>query len=449
MNDTDTLRRKLMEVNEALMLGSIKQHELRDAAEKLNAQLREEIQLRKKGEEALRVLNATLEQRVIERTFEAERRTSQLQALAVQLTQAENRERRRLAQVLHDHLQQLLVGAKMRLSFLDIEAPAEGDQKTLAVVREALDEAIEASRSLTVELSPPVLFGAGLAAGLIWLGRSMLEKHNLKVAVEVDPNAKLDNQDLEAFLFQAARELLFNIVKHAQIKEAKVELRSIDGKLVELIVEDKGGGFDPQGNTGLVGRAGTGHPVMGFGLMSIRERLDVLGGRMSIQSSAEKGTRISLTLPVRRAAKIAPISADTKVPTPSARRPNVGKIRVLIVDDHELVRQELVRIFANRYDIEVVGETADGKAALEQAALLQPDVVLMDVNMPDMGGIEATRLMAAQIPAPQIIGLSMHTAPEVAAEMRRAGAAEFLSKDGPTSALIAAIHRCAGTPLAR
>lgn len=439
--EMDEFQEKLRSINEALLVGSVSQHELTEAAERLNVQLLAEIERRQSIENKLRDLNSTLEQRVIERTFEAERRTSQLQALAVQLTQAENRERRRLAQLLHDHLQQLLVGAKMRLSFLNLDAPTSMDSKHLSVVREALDEAIEASRSLTVELSPPVLFSAGLSAGLPWLARSMREKHDLEVEVEVDKTAKLENQDMEAFLFQAARELLFNIVKHAKVKKARIELHHLGENLIKLVVQDQGEGFDPERNAGMTGHAGTGHPVMGFGLMSIRERLDVLGGKMSILSGPGQGSRISLTLPIRRTTTTATVPLEIPVKIPVVRRPDTGKIRVLVVDDHKLVRQELVRLFVKHKGIEVVGEAIDGTAALEQVAILQPDVVLMDVNMPEMGGIEATRHITDKHPQVRVIGLSMHTAPEVADEMRRAGAVEFLSKDGPTATLITAIHR--------
>src|SRR5690606_3104846 len=130
-----------------------------------------DITPQKQTERQLRSLNETLEQRVAERTIEAEQRTAQLRALAGEVTQAEQRERRRLAQVLHDHLQQLLVAAMMRLGVLQrrVQEPLEQEVRQ---VEELIRQSIESSRSLTVELSPPVLYDVGLARGLEWLARS-------------------------------------------------------------------------------------------------------------------------------------------------------------------------------------------------------------------------------------------------------------------------------------
>jgi len=123
---------------------------------------------RKDAEEQLRLLNETLEQRVAERTAMAERRASQLRALAAELNQTETRERRRLAQVLHDHLQQLLVAARLKLGLLQRRTPDQTVRQRVVAVDVLLDQAISESRSLTVELSPPILYDGGLMAGLEW-----------------------------------------------------------------------------------------------------------------------------------------------------------------------------------------------------------------------------------------------------------------------------------------
>jgi CheY-like chemotaxis protein len=116
------------------------------------------------------------------------------------------------------------------------------------------------------------------------------------------------------------------------------------------------------------------------------------------------------------------------------------KIRVLLVDDHSVVRQALAHLLNEAADIEVVGEAPDGQTAIDLARELVPDVVTMDISMPGMNGIEATRRIHAEFPAVRVIGLSMFSEDERAEEMHRAGAAAYLTKSGPADALLAAIR---------
>ena len=116
------------------------------------------------------------------------------------------------------------------------------------------------------------------------------------------------------------------------------------------------------------------------------------------------------------------------------------KIRVLLVDDHAVLRAGMASLLNEEPDIEVVGEAWDGQMAVELAVELQPDVILMDVTMPRLNGIEATRRIVARLPQTWIIGLSMHDQESMALAMRTAGAKAYLSKDGRCETLIAAIR---------
>ena len=126
-------------------------------------------------------------------------------------------------------------------------------------------------------------------------------------------------------------------------------------------------------------------------------------------------------------------------PAPSKRD---RRIRVLLVDDHRAVRQALAFALKNELDIEVIGEAGTGLAALDQVRQLLPDIVLMDINMPGMNGIEATRRIHAEFPHIQVIGLSMYESQEQAAAMRNAGARAYVSKSDSFDALLAAIRTC-------
>ncbi len=243
----------------------------------------------KLAEQALKDINETLESRVLERT-------QQVRDLASKLTMAEQEERRRVSQVLHDDLQQLLYGLQMRLRMIAGEAQGTGQweqKKLLADTQAWVVKAIETTRQLTVDLSPPILKKEGLADALGWLKRQMQQLHALEMEVHtLQPPDTLD-EDLRVLLFQVVRELLFNVKKHSHADHARVELDQTDGQII-IRVSDSGDGFD----LAVMEAEQDDHP--GFGLVSIRERLSLLGGRMEIDAVPGSGTSILLMMPVKR-----------------------------------------------------------------------------------------------------------------------------------------------------
>ncbi len=405
-----------------------------------------DITERKQAERELTVLNETLQQQVQEGTAVAE----QLRGMALQLIQSEQRERRLLAQHLHDHLQQLLAGLGFQVDILRRQLKDQKPLQTLNNIDRLVAESVEASRNLTIELSPPILYEAGLGAGLQWLARWCHAKFGLTVDLEIDSRAEPANEDIRFMLFAATRELLFNVHKHAGTKKALVQLALTEDGCIQIAVADEGTGFD--------GQRKDDEPSARFGLFSIRERLKALQGRMDIEGKPGVGTRVTLRLPLRQdeppdskpsraagadmggrtrpaAIVLPPVAADD-----GEAVVRTGKIRVLLVDDHAVVRLGLTMLLAHEPDIEVVGEAGDGVAALDLARRLSPDVVVLDVSMPGISGLELARRMKAELPAIRIIALSMFDEREMAATMRAAGAAVYLSKTGPSEALIAAIR---------
>jgi signal transduction histidine kinase len=220
----------------------------------------------------------------------AEERAVQLRALTVQLGEAEQRERRRLAKVLHDHLQQLLVGARFNLGSLRGKLRSAEKKQVVGQVAATLDGAISVARSLTVELSPPVLDTQGLGAALEWLGHQLGERLGLEINVRVDPRAEPETEQLRVLLFEAVREMLLNVAKHSGVQRAEVRL-SRKKEWVQVTVSDQGRGFEPKG------MAGDGWD--GFGLVSIRERLRHFGGHLEVQAAPGRGSRLTLVGPLR------------------------------------------------------------------------------------------------------------------------------------------------------
>lgn len=265
---------------------------------------------RAKAEAALRTLNETLEQRVAERTAELHESRERLRHVASLLTMAEHEERRRISHILHDDLQQQLYSVQMKLSSACCKAKA-GDlpaaQKCLAEAEQWLHEGVEITRRLSVDLSPPILKGEGLADALGWLVRQMQELHGLDVSLVAEHAFCMSDRDMRLLLFQVVRELLFNTVKHAGTDRATVELREEDGGLV-VCIRDEGRGFDVEASAARVGRGG------GLGLFSVRERLALFGGSLEVMSAPGQGTRITVKVPVQLAAPPAPASVPPARP---------------------------------------------------------------------------------------------------------------------------------------
>ncbi len=118
-------------------------------------------------------------------------------------------------------------------------------------------------------------------------------------------------------------------------------------------------------------------------------------------------------------------------------------IRVLIADDHAIVRHGLTRSIENEEDMEVVGQVDEGHKAVEMARELTPTIVVMDISMPDLNGIEATRLIRRESPQSRVIALSMHSSRRYVREMFKAGAMGYLLKDCDFDELVEAIRSVA------
>ncbi len=218
---------------------------------------------------------------------ELQERTRQLQQLTLELSQTEDRERKHLAEILHDDLQQLLAAAKFHVGLLSRRA--SGDEESLEMVGQVkamLVEAIEKSRSLSHELSPPGLSKSDLHEAFEWLAQQFQTKHGLTVSLDACEGIELPSEPVRAILYKVAQEMLFNVVKHAGIMEARLRLRRRGGYIC-LSVSDRGRGFDLKDP----GRTG------GFGLLSIRERVKLLGGRMKVRSTKGKGSTFLIIIP--------------------------------------------------------------------------------------------------------------------------------------------------------
>lgn len=266
---------------------------------------------KKETQEALQKVHNELEQKVSERTAElaminetlreeiSEHKETQkkflasheqLRALTSDLITTEERERRRIATELHDHIGQTLAVTRIKLEMLHALASYSGFAEALEEIQGFVKQAIQETRSLMTKLSPPVFYELGLAVSLEWLVQFFEEQHNLHINFKRKNQQLSLDQDVQILLLQATRELLMNIVKHAGVSKAEIILKT-DSNQIQIDVVDHGSGFD-------VSKIGT--PVDwrgGFGIFSIHERLKNLGGQLRIRSRLGKGTHFSIIAP--------------------------------------------------------------------------------------------------------------------------------------------------------
>lgn len=243
----------------------------------------------RKQREELERLADQLRRYAMKRDSEARDHQIQLQHAVADLIHVEDLERRRIRQTLHDHLQQLLVAARMQLAPLQSNGPEEC-RGVSAEVDRLIVQSIDASRSLAAQLTPPMLDEHGLVPALHWLAGQFAR--DFKFAVEVKPQGEVDpiEPSVRTFLFHAVREVLFNAVKHSGVNRATVRLAVSDNTLT-IAVEDRGVGFDFER---LAARQASGEV---HGLMSLKRRIEMLGGRLRVEANQPRGTRIILTAP--------------------------------------------------------------------------------------------------------------------------------------------------------
>ena len=239
--------------------------------------------------EALNTFARTMEDVRLQEPRAAEaRRSEHLRRLAVRLIMTEQQERRRIGEILHEDIMQMLASSAMLIGSVE---KLDTVQQSSAVEQSAhlLREAVQKLRRLATELRPEGLSSLGIAEGVRWLADQARLLHNLEVDVAIEEQIEPLREDVRLFLYDAARKLLDNVAMHSGCKKARLELRRVSRHSVQLAVSDEGAGFDVSDLKDI--------PSNSFGLFSIREGAELLGGHLDVQSSPGQGTRVSLTVP--------------------------------------------------------------------------------------------------------------------------------------------------------
>ena len=213
-----------------------------------------------------------------------------LKKLTTEISLTEEKQRKEIAANIHDHLSQLLVISKMKLNDLHDEIVTENAQKEFKSVIQYIEEALDNSRKITYDLCPPVLYEMGLIETMYWLADKTQQEHHIKTSFITDLNKIKLSESKLILVFRVIQELVNNTVKHAQANNLKIEMK-VNDELLEIKVSDDGKGF----NKNELPKAKVGEG--GFGLFAVKERVQNLDGRISINSEKNTGTTIKISVP--------------------------------------------------------------------------------------------------------------------------------------------------------
>jgi two-component system NarL family sensor kinase len=364
-----------------------------------------------------------------------------LRNLSGRLLQLQDEERRRIARDLHDITGQKIAAAAMSLNWLSKNAQ-EGSKEQREKVRECNDlvRAIgDEVRTLSYLLHPPLLDECGLSSALMWYAEGFEKRSGIRVKLELPSDFPRLCVDAETALFRVVQESLTNVHRYSGGSDAVIRLKT-EAEEVRLEVIDHGKGLlkdIPQSGNG-------GGKSLGVGIPGMRERIRQLGGRLEVQSNG-KGTRISATLPVG----VVPVELQTNAAANGNGRAEYGsdkhratvgsKKTVLVADDHEVMRRGVVQLIEAQGEWAVVGEAMEGREAIEKTCELHPDIVILDVNMPGLGGLNAATQILRECPNTRILFFTVHDSRQVVREIMNVGAHGYLSKARAGNDLIDAI----------
>jgi DNA-binding NarL/FixJ family response regulator/two-component sensor histidine kinase len=361
----------------------------------------------------------------IERKAAGEERMRLGQEMAARVLQAQEEERSRIARELHDGNVQALSTMLVNLDLMDPCLPLDVDLRPrFEQVRSIAQRSLDETRALAHALRPVALDGAGLAAALKKLAREYASTFGMSIDVQAEPweDLRLPPEAENAFL-RVVQEAVANACKHSGAASVHVRLSRRDAA-VDLLVEDDGVGFDPRRVPPPTARGG-------MGLSSMRERARLLGGTLALDAAPGKGTRLVLTVPLDSLT----VGRQQHAPACSGTETSV-----LLVDDHAMFREGVRDVLGKQRGITIVGEAEDGYQAIRMVEALSPDIVLMDIAMPALNGLDATRQIKRRFPNVDVIVLTAHESREQLAQTVRVGAAACIVKRSAGTELLRAIQ---------
>ncbi len=348
---------------------------------------------------------------MIEDISEYRQMVANLHDLTKHLQNVREEERTRIGREIHDVFGSILTALRTDLDWLSKKVTTEPMHDRIRSLYELTGEAIETAQKVSTNIRPNVLDDLGLYSAIEQIICEFEQRTNIQCHLTSSAiNTPKFDKSRETSIFRIIQEVFTNITRHAQATIVYVELNEVDN---EIIIEIKDNGIGITKEQLLNPKS--------FGIVGMKERAKQLGGQLVIQKTLSQGTAITLQIPINY-------------------HQNKTIIRVLIADDHALFRDGLKRMFGETSDIVVAAEAENGCDVLSKITECEWDVLLLDINMPDMSGLDVLKEISRNNTCRTLI-LSMYSEDEYAIRAIRAGAAGYLTKDSPADLLISVIRR--------
>jgi len=353
-----------------------------------------------------------------------------LRQLSGRLLQLQDDERRHIARDLHDITGQKLAFQSIVLSQLITAATDAATKSALIECHQLTSQVGEEIRTLSYLLHPPLLDELGLSSAVHWYTQGFEKRTGIHVDVDIPRDFLRLPADVETALFRVIQESLTNVHRYADSLKAFIHVKRV-GDEVNLEIGDYGRGIRAE----VLKSSRDSVAPLGVGIQGMKERMRQLSGRLEVTSSPNKGTTVTATLPIREQRSEPaldfnqPPDGDSSNSNGETRKTAADvRRRILIADDHEVLRRGIRTMLESEKDWEVCGEAFDGQEVVEKAASLNPDLVILDINMPVLNGVAAVRQILRNRPQTKILVFSVHDSDQTVREILSAGAHGYLSK---------------------
>jgi two-component system NarL family sensor kinase len=367
-----------------------------------------------------------------------------LRQLSARLLQLQDEERRRIARDLHDVTGQKLAVLSMALSGVLNRPNANLDTDSQRALTESLAWSKEVAaeiRTLSYLLHPPLLDELGLSSAVKWYLAGFTTRTGILMETEIPSEIQRLSPDAEVAIFRVLQESLTNVHRYAESSKAVVRM-DVTGDEIKLEIQDFGKGVQSSRASSPNGSVAR----LGVGIQGMTERMRQLGGKLEITSSPNKGTLVTATIPLSSSAAIAAQSSTVLVSPLNSTSDLVGPVantlrkRILIADDHEMLRRGVRNTLQTELDLEICGEAVDGQDVVEKVKTLRPDLVILDINMPALNGLVALRQILRLRPQTKVLVFSVHDSDQTVKEVHAAGAHGFISKGKDSQDLLRVVR---------